>query len=241
MNLTNNKILITGGASGIGLGLTERFIKENNTIIVCGRREAVLKVVAEKHPNVITRVCDLSIESDRIELYNWIAENHSDLNVLINNAGIQNWINISDSEFYQKTIHEINTNILAPIHLTTLFLNLKSLNVIINLTSALAFVPLTKVPVYCATKAFFHSYTLSLRHLLKSRNIEVIEMIPPALNTDLGGIGIHNEFPPVSDFIDAIFQQIKEGKSELTFGLSEIISKANPEGIKATFNRMNPE
>ena len=66
-------------------------------------------------------------------------------------------------------------------------------------------------------------------------------MIPPALNTDLGGIGIHNEFPPVSDFIDAIFQQIKEGKSELTFGLSEIISKANPEGIKATFNRMNPE
>ena len=125
--------------------------------------------------------------------------------------------------------------------MTTLFLNLKSLNVIINLTSALAFVPLTKVPVYCATKAFFHSYTLSLRHLLKSRNIEVIEMIPPALNTDLGGIGIHNEFPPVSDFIDAIFQQIKEGKSELTFGLSEIISKANPEGIKATFNRMNPE
>jgi uncharacterized oxidoreductase len=240
MNLTNNKILITGGASGIGLGLTERFIKEKNTVIICGRREGMLKEVADKHPTVITKFCDLSIESDRIELFNWISQNHSDLNVLVNNAGIQHWMNISDSDFYQKTSNEINTNVLAPMHLTTLFLNLKSLNTIINVTSALAFVQLTKVPVYCATKAFFHSYTLSLRHLLKSRSIEVIEMIPPALNTDLGGKGLHNECPPVSDFIDAVFQQIKEGKTELTFGVSDFISKANPEVIKATFNRMNP-
>jgi uncharacterized oxidoreductase len=240
MNLSNNKILITGGASGIGLGLTERFIKENNTVIICGRREGLLKEIADKHPTVITKSCDLSIESDRIELFNWISENHSDLNVLVNNAGIQNWMNISDSDFYQKTCNEIDTNVLAPIHLSTLFLNLKSLNTIINVTSALAYVPMAKVPVYCATKAFFHSYTLSLRHLLKSRSIEVIEMIPPALNTDLGAKGLHNEYPPVSDFIEAVFQQIKEGKTELTFGLSEIISKADPDGLKATFNRMNP-
>jgi len=240
MNLSNNKILITGGASGIGLGLTERFLKENNTVIICGRREGLLLEIAKNHPTVITKSCDLSIESDRIELFNWISENHSDLNVLVNNAGIQNWMNISDSDFYQKTCDEIDTNVLAAIHLTTLFLNLKSLSTIINVTSALAFVPLTKVPVYCATKAFFHSYTLSLRHLLKSRSIEVIEMIPPALNTDLGAKGLHNEYPPVSDFIEAVFQQIKDGKTELTFGLSEIISKANPDGLKATFNRMNP-
>jgi uncharacterized oxidoreductase len=240
MNLTNNKILITGGASGIGLGLTERFIKDNNTVIICGRREELLKEVAEKHSTVITRVCDLSIESERIELYHWIAENHLDLTVLVNNAGIQHWMNIADSEFYQKTSTEINTNVLAPIHLTTLFLNLKSLNTIINVTSALAFVPLTRVPVYCATKAFFHSFTLSLRQLLKARSIEVIEMIPPALNTDLGGKGLHNEFPPVADFIDAVFQQLKEGKTEITFGLSEFISKADPDVIKATFARMNP-
>ncbi|MEI6489779.1 MAG: SDR family NAD(P)-dependent oxidoreductase [Bacteroidota bacterium] len=240
MKLNNNKILITGGASGIGLGLTERFIKENNTVIICGRREEKLKLVADKYPSVITKVCDLAIEADRMELYQWISENHSDLNVLINNAGIQNWMNLTDSEFYKKTCDEINTNILAPVHLTSLFVNLKSLETIINVTSALAFVPLTKVPIYCATKSFFHSYTQSLRHLLKPSSIEVIEMIPPALNTDLGGKGIHDEFPPVSDFIDAVFEQIKQGKSELTFGLSEIISKANPEAIQTTFNRMNP-
>ncbi len=239
MKLNNNKILITGGASGIGLGLTERFIKEGNTVIICGRREELLKKVAEKNSGVITRTCDLSIESDRIALYHWIAENHSDLNVIVNNAGIQNWMHISDKEFYQKTNNEINTNVIAPLHLTNLFLELNSLNTIINVTSALAFVQLSKVPVYCATKAFFHSYTQSLRHLLKPRNIEVIEMIPPALNTDLGGKGIHDEFPPVSDFIDAIFNQLKEGKSELTFGLSEIMSKADPNAIKAVFDRMN--
>jgi uncharacterized oxidoreductase len=240
MKLSNNKILITGGASGIGLGLTERFIKENNTVIICGRREEILMDVANKFPSVITKICDLSIEADRIELYNWISENHSDLNVLVNNAGIQNWMSISDNDFYQKANNEITTNVLAPIHLTTLFLNLMSMNTIINVTSGLAFVQFSKVPVYCATKAFFHSFTMSLRYMLKSKNIEVIEIIPPALSTDLGGIGLHDGHPSVSDFVESVFEQLKEGKVELTFGLSDIMANANPQELKETFNRMNP-
>jgi uncharacterized oxidoreductase len=240
MKLSNNKILITGGASGIGLGLTERFIKENNTVVICGRREDVLKEVANKFPSVITKASDLSIEIERIELYNWIAANHSDLNVLVNNAGIQNWMNVSDNGFYQKAEKEIEINVVAPVHLANLFTNLKSLNTIINVTSGLAFVPLSKVPVYCATKAFMRSFTLSLRHMLKSKNIEVIEMIPPALNTDLGGKGIHDEHPAVSDFVESIFQQLKDGKTELTFGFSEGRVNANNEVITDYFNRMNP-
>ncbi|PKH67866.1 short-chain dehydrogenase [Flavobacterium sp. ALD4] len=240
MKLTGNTILITGGASGIGLGLTERFLKEGNKVIICGRREEALQEAANKFPSVITKVCDLSVEADRIELYNWISENHSDLNVLINNAGIQNWMTISNDDFYEKANVEITTNVLAPLHLTSLFIKLQSLNTIINVTSGLAFVQLSKVPVYCATKAFFHSFTLSLRHLLKEKNIEVIEMIPPALNTDLGGKGIHDGQPEVSDFVEAVFQQMKDRKTELTFGFSEVMAKATPEVINATFNKMNP-
>ena len=240
MNLSNNKILITGGASGIGLGLTERFIQENNQVIICGRRQEALKEVSDKFPAVITKVCDLSVEADRIELYKWIAENHSDLNVLVNNAGIQNWMDISDDRFYEKASNEISINVLAPLHLTSLFAQLNSLNTIINVTSGLAFVQLTKVPVYCATKSFFHSFTISLKHLLKSKNIEVIEVIPPALNTDLGGKGLHEEHPPVSEFINAVFQQLKEGKNEVSFGLSEMLSKATPDVINGIFKRMNP-
>jgi len=239
MKLANNKILITGGASGIGLGLTERFVQENNTVIICGRRESVLRKAAEKFPSVITRICDLSDESERIVLFDWISQNHSDLNVLVNNAGIQQWMNINDEDFYQRAKDEITTNIEAPLHLTSLFIQLKSLDTIMNVTSGLSFVPLTKTPVYSATKAFFHSFTLSAQHLLKSKNIEVIEIVPPALNTDLGGKGIHDAAPPVSNFIEAIFQQLKEGKTQLTFGFSEAMVKANADEIKNAFNRMN--
>jgi uncharacterized oxidoreductase len=240
MKLSGNKILITGGASGIGLGLTERFIKEGNTVIICGRREAVLNEVAKSHPSLITRVCDLSKESDRVDLFKWVSQNHSDLNVLVNNAGIQNWIKITDADFYQRANEEVTTNVLAPVHLISLFANLKSLQTIINVTSGLSFVPMSRVPVYCATKAFFHSFTLSLRYLLKPKNIEVIEMIPPALNTDLGGKGLHDGQPAVSDFVDSVFQQMKDGKVELTFGLSEKLANATPEAVRETFNRMNP-
>jgi uncharacterized oxidoreductase len=149
-------------------------------------------------------------------------------------------MSVADSNFYQKANEEITTNVLAPIHLTTLFTNLKSLDTIINVTSGLAFIPLSKVPVYCATKAFLRSFTLSLRHSLKSTNIEIIEMIPPALNTDLGGKGIHDGQPAVADFVESVFQQMKEGKTELTFGTSETRAKANNEVITEYFNRMNP-
>lgn len=240
MNSSNNKILITGGASGIGLGLTERFIRENNTVIICGRREAALNEVVAQFPSVITRVCDLSIADERKALYQWIQDEHSDLTVLVNNAGIQQWMSVADDNFFERAQAEIQVNIEAPIHLASLFIQLPSLTSIINVTSGLAFVPLTKVPVYSATKAFFHSFTLSLRALVKPRGIEVIELIPPALNTDLGGKGLHDQAPPVSAFIDAIFEQLKQGKTELTFGFSEAMTKASPDDLRAAFDRMNP-
>ncbi|HEY9004426.1 MAG TPA: SDR family NAD(P)-dependent oxidoreductase [Mucilaginibacter sp.] len=239
MKLSNNKILITGGATGIGLGLTERFIQENNTVIICGRRESVLAKVAAQYPSVITKVCDLSDEGQRIELFNWVTENHPDLNVLVNNAGIQNWIDISDPDFFQHAKSEIVTNIEAPVHLMSLFINLKSLDTIMNVTSGLSFAPFAKVSIYSATKAFFRSFTLSARHLLKKRNIEVIELIPPALNTDLGGEGLHNAAPPVSDFVQSVFEQLKDGKTEVTFGTSETRANASQEELRNYFNMMN--
>lgn len=239
MKISANKILITGGASGIGLGLTERFVNENNTVIICGRREAALQDVAKKFPAVITKKCDVSVAHEREKLFNWISEHHSDLNVLVNNAGIQNWMSVSDPNFFDRSKDEIAINIEAPLHLTSLFVNLKSFDTIMNVTSGLSFVPLIKVPVYSATKAFFHSFTLSLRELLKSRNIEVIEIIPPALNTDLGGVGLHDHAPSVSDFIESIFEQLKQGKTELTFGFSETMAMAGPEDLQKAFAKMN--
>lgn len=239
MKSSKNKILISGGASGIGFGLTEQFIKDGNTVIVCARRESVLKELQVKFPSVIVRVCDLSLEKERVELFSWIEKNHPDLNVLINNAGIQQWMGISDNNFFEKAKEELAINVEAPLHLTSLFIQLKSLDTIMNVSSGLSFVPLIKTPVYSATKAFIHSFTLSLRELLKSRNIEVIEIIPPAINTDLGGKGLHDSAPPVSEFINSIFAQLKEGSLSLTFGFSDAMLKAGPEEVQKVFSRMN--
>jgi uncharacterized oxidoreductase len=240
MKLSGNKILITGGASGIGLGLTERFIKEGNTVIVCGRRQAVLNEAAARFPGVITKLYDLSEAAEREAMFKWIEKEHGGLNVLVNNAGIQQWMNINDDNFMLRAKDEISINIEAPLHLTSMFIKMASADTVINVTSGLAYTPLTKTPVYSATKAFFHSFTISLRHLLKPRNIEVIELIPPALNTDLGGKGLHDAAPPVSDFIEAVFAQLKEGKDTVTFGFSEAMSKASPEELRNAFARMNP-
>jgi uncharacterized oxidoreductase len=127
----------------------------------------------------------------------------------------------------------------APLHLTQLFLGLRALTTIVNVTSGLAFVPLAKVPVYCATKAFLHSFTLSLRELLKSRNVEVVELFPPALNTDLGGKGLHDFAPPAKGFVDAVFQQLAAGKTDVTFGFTEALSRAGQEVVEPIFKRMN--
>ena len=155
-------------------------------------------------------------------------------------------MSVTDDNFFERAKEEITINIEAPVHLTSLFINLGSLTTIINVTSGLSFSPLTKTPVYSASKAFFHSFTLSLRHLLKdppagksAKNIEVIELIPPALNTDLGGKGLHDFAPPVSDFIDAVFKQMEEGRTEITFGFSEAMAKAGPEELQKAFARMN--
>lgn len=239
MNISNNKILITGGASGIGLGLTERFIKENNTVIICGRRQNALDEVMRKFPDVITRQCDLEIEEERIALFEWISQEHPDLNVLINNAGIQNWMKVTEDHFFERSKQEVGINILAPLHLTSLFLQLPLLTALINITSGLAFAPLSKVPVYSATKAFFRSFTLSLRPQLRNTGVEVIEIIPPKLNTDLGGKGLHDDAPPVKEFLESIFEQLKNGQTELAYGLSAKHLKENNITIKEHFKELN--
>ncbi|MFB5761292.1 SDR family oxidoreductase [Paenibacillus medicaginis] len=226
MKLSGNTILITGGSAGIGLAFAERFLKAGNKVIICGRRENVLQNAKEILPDLITRVCNLDIESERAALFDWVTENYPEVNVLVNNAGIQQRFNVlkadakNDWNYFNK---EITTNIEAPFHLSMLFapyFTEKEESTIINVTSGLAFTPFVIAPIYSATKAALHSFTMSLRHQLSETSVEVIEIAPPAVNTDLGGSGLHVHGEPLDAFADGIFKGLEEGKDEIGYGTS---------------------
>jgi uncharacterized oxidoreductase len=189
MQLTHNTILITGGTSGIGLAFALEFKKRDNTVIICGRREERLDEITVQHPGIITRVCDVADEQQREELVQWLVTNYPDTNVLVNNAGIQLLTDLTSPVDLKRVRSEIETNLVAPIHLSSLLaphLSDKNGAAIINISSGLAFAPLAFMPVYCATKAAIHSVSLSLRHQLKDTHVKVFEIAPPAVDTELG-------------------------------------------------------
>ncbi|WP_419878161.1 SDR family oxidoreductase [Brevibacillus centrosporus] len=226
MKLSGNTILITGGSTGIGLAFAERFLRYGNKVIVTGRRELVLQQAKEKFPNLITHVSDLNDESGRVALFDWITSNYPEVNVLVNNAGIQQRFHLLKADARDNWRYfnsEITTNIEAPIHLSMLFapyFATKEEAAIINVTSGLAFTPAAIAPIYSATKAALHSFTMSLRHQLSNTSVKVIEVAPPAVNTDLGGAGLHTQGETVDDFADGIFKGLEEGKEEIGYGTS---------------------
>jgi uncharacterized oxidoreductase len=225
MKTNGNTVLITGGASGIGLALAERFLKAGNTVIVCGRRAGKLQETKERWPQLHTRECDVSVESERNDLFQWVTSEFPGLNVLVNNAGIQQRINVLSADedwgFYRR---EITSNLDAPVHLALLFIphfTKQHMSAIINVSSGLSITPGVWVPIYSATKAALHSFTVSLRIQLAETNVEVIEVLPPAVNTDLGGTGLHTFGAPLNDFADSVFGELDSGKLEIGYGGTE--------------------
>jgi uncharacterized oxidoreductase len=242
MDFKSNTVLITGGGSGIGFAIAERFIQAGSRVVICGRREEKLKEAQAKHPHIHFRVCDVAKPAERAALFDWVTKNHPKLNVLINNAGIQQRIQLSQQPSWKTLSKEFAINLEAPVHLSTLFiphLLQRERPAIINITSGLAFAPLANVPVYCATKAALRSFTLSLRHQLTNTPIAVIEIIPPAVNTDLGGKGLHTFGVPLDEFADAVMAQLKTGTIEATYGFSTDMRQANPEQLDAVSKQMN--
>jgi uncharacterized oxidoreductase len=248
MDLSSNTVLITGGASGIGLALAERFLNAGSQVIICGRREDKLREAQTKLPGLHIRACDVAKAAERVALLQWVRREFPALNVLINNAGIQRRIQLAESvqpknngEWAQMQ-QEIAINFEAPIHLATLFiphLLQQQRPAIMNVTSGLAFAPLVAAPVYSATKAALRSFTLSLRHQLAKTPIQVVEIIPPAVNTDLGGPGLHDFGVPLDEFADAAFARLKKGDLEIAYGYAEMASRASREELNAAFERMN--
>jgi uncharacterized oxidoreductase len=189
MNLSNNTVLITGGATGIGLELARVLLDRGNEVIICGRRRERLEEAKTVHPALHARVANVADPRDREDLLGFIERHFPRLNVLVNNAGVQHLVDFRDPDHMKRAAEEIAINLLAPIELTNLFLPLLQRQpsaAIINVTSGLAFATLARIPVYCATKAAMHSVTMSLRYQLRDTNVKVFETIPPIVTSELG-------------------------------------------------------
>jgi uncharacterized oxidoreductase len=190
MNLQGNTILITGGSSGIGRGLAEAFHQLGNQVIISGRRQSALDVVTAAHPGMQAVTFDAADPVAIREFAQTMRKKFPKFNILINNAGIQSPENLqAQSEDLTEVEAMVTTNLLGPIRLTAALLPLlheQSSSTIMNVTSGLAFLPGAFVPTYSATKAAMHSYTLSLRFQLKKTTTEVVELIPPYVQTNLG-------------------------------------------------------
>ncbi len=229
MNTSNNTILITGGTSGIGLAFAEEFLRLGNKVIICGRRKDRLKQIKEKHSTIIIKECDIQNASQREELYKWIEQNHPDTNILMNNAGIQLVTDLTKPVGLDKIQAEIETNLIAPIHLASIFsghLASKKDAAIINISSGLAFAPIAFMPVYCATKAAIHSLTMSLRFQLRATSVKVFEVIPPSVDTELGHERREDKTQthggiPVAEFLTEAMDGIKNDMLEIAVGQSK--------------------
>jgi uncharacterized oxidoreductase len=203
MRLTGNTVLVTGGSSGIGRGLAVALHDAGNRVVIAGRRIEALRAVADEHPGIIYLQLDQTDRQSIRRLVDDLRRRHTDLNVVINNAGMMALEDLVEPDpDVASTI--LATNLMGPIVLTSLLvpvLRAQHNSVIINVTSALAFVPLAMAPTYSATKAGLHAYTESLRFQLQDSGIQVIEIAPPRVETDMEGPADDDYTMSVDDFI----------------------------------------
>jgi uncharacterized oxidoreductase len=227
MKLSNRTVLITGGTSGIGRGIAEVFYQRKNKVIVCGRDTKKLKRTEKEFPGIITLQCDVGDVRQRENLAKEVLRLFPELDILINNAGIQRYIDLKKGYDELKSGRdEIAINFISIVELTALFIGellKKPSAAIINVGSGLAFMPMSNTPIYNAAKAAVHTYTLVLRQQLKGSSVQVIEIIPPMVDTDLNKAGrdsAHLAFRGVSlsEYIPTIVDGLEKDAEMIFYG-----------------------
>jgi uncharacterized oxidoreductase len=249
MKMHSNTIFITGGTSGIGKGLAEAFHQLGNQVIVSGRREDRLRSVCAANPGMRYFVLDVADLTSVRNTARKIIEEFPALNCVFNNSGVQRRHDFMGGKPVDDTamLAEIHTNLLGLIRITAEFLphlKIQQDATLLNVSSGLAFVPLAVFPVYCATKAAVHSFTLSLRHQLRDSNVKVIELIPPYVATELGGnaqapAGALRQMP-LETFVAETMKELEGNEEEIAIaGAKNLLAASSPESVKKIFAGMN--
>jgi len=230
MKLTGRTILITGGSAGIGVAFALKFLELGNQVIVTGRRQSALDELKAKYPKLHTVQSDVADPAQIAFLAKRVKAGYPKLDVLMNNAGVMLHKNLkAPAADLDGLMTEVNINVGGMIRMTSAFIDILTANkgTVINVSSALAFVPLPSAPIYCATKSAVHSYTQSLRFQLEETGVEVIELMPPAVKTALTadlpeGDGV--TLITTDELIKQSFAALKAGKVEIRPGQANLLA-----------------
>lgn len=241
----NNTILITGGASGIGYEFTKQLC-DTNTVIIVGRNKEKLEKIKKELKNIHIFECDVSNPNEIKALYEIISYEFPNLNILINNAGLMNKLNLQDNLSYEELTKEMNINFNGSVYMTTQFLSLlkkQKTSSIINITSALAFVPMAYSPIYCASKVALHSFTQSLRIQLKDTNIRVFEVAPSVTKTAMADSFSEKDMKIITTkaVVDTAIKEINKGKKEIGVGQTNALKMLNRISPSFALKMLNKE
>lgn len=244
---SKQRVLITGGGSGIGLALAEKFLQHGHTVIITGRNLTKLENVKAMHPEVHIFQSDVTVDGDVRGLVDEIGQKFGGLDVLINNAGIMRLIDTGNQENdLQLQFEEIEINYHAPIRMLHHFLPMlkKSTSAaVMNVSSGLAYVPFAQAPVYSGTKAALHLWTQGIRPQLKPHGIRVVELLPPVVDTRLASdadLKDDNLKPMPPEKLATIFwKDYHRGKNEITPGISKVLKLMSRIAPGVIFNQLN--
>lgn len=227
MNLRGNTVLITGGSSGIGLGIAKALLNQDNRVIITGRNEEKLQEAKRQLKDLTVIQNDVSNPEDIEKLYRRVAQEFSNLNILINNAGLMLKIDLQNPNRSASALtKEIDVNLKGPIWMVNAFLPLlkrQAQAAIVNVSAGLAFVPLPISPISSAAKAALHSYTLSLREQLRNTDVNVFEFVPPATKTDILGAFSEADWKgtsivPIKDVVAGFLKGFSSDQYEIRLG-----------------------
>lgn len=242
MKLTGNTIFITGGGSGIGRGLAEAFHKLGNQVIISGRRKGHLEETTKANPGM--QSIELNVEDPQsiLTVTKKLVADYPKLNVLINNAGIMQPDAAGGVIDEAVLVPIVTTNLMGPIRMASaLIAHLKKQDsaTVINVTSGLAFVPLTMTAIYSATKAALHSYSLSMRHKLKGSSVKVLELAPPWVRTDLMNSREAAQAMPLDDFIAETMKLLATDADEIVVERAKMLRNNPGPNEAALVNQFN--
>jgi uncharacterized oxidoreductase len=232
LELSSRTVLVTGGTSGIGLGIAEAFQRFKSKVIVCGRNKTKLSRVEKQFPDITALLCDLGDAGQRKALAMDVLRRFPSLDILVNNAGIQRYIDLKKGlDELKSGEDEITINFVTPVELTSLFIGhlmKRPSAAVINVSSGLGFMPMLDTPIYNATKAAIHTYSLILRQQLRDTSVKVVEIVPPMVDTDLNKEGRNAARAKfrgisVSEYMPTIINGLKNDAEIIFYGDGEKI------------------